>query len=473
MNDLDREESPETDSSPVGDSSQKWPSQRLASLPPPLPAWPEAWAAADKECLWHPFTPMQSWCADDFEPPIIVSAKGAWLEDARGQKYIDGNSSIWTNIHGHNHPKINAAIQKQMEAFAHTSFLGATHPEAIQLALELVSLFPPQTLARVFYTDNGSTSMECAMRMVLQFFAQNGEPQRRQFVAFENAYHGDTLGAASVGASEIFFRHVRRFGYTSHKISSIQDLFKLPEPETVAAIIIEPLIQGTAGMRRWPEGMLQTLREWCDVYGPMLIFDEVMTGFGRTGTLFACEQEEVLPDILALAKGLTGGYLPLGALLTTQRIFDGFLGAAAAQRTLYYGHSYCGNALGCAAARANLRIFRDEKVLDAVQARAITLEWLLMERVGPLSDVLRITTLGLIAGIEVAAGSAAGSVGAATNAKYLLSRGARICVAARKHGLFTRPIGNVIVLMPPLCITDDELHIAVEAIRLAILETRE
>ena len=323
--------------------------------------------AADKAHLWHPFTQMSEWCAPGHEPLVLARGEGALLRDSEGREYIDGNSSIWTNIHGHNHPKINAAIRDQLERVAHTSFLGFTNPPAIRLASELVSLFSPGTLTRVFYSDDGSTAIEVALKMAAQYWQLRGEPQRKNFVAFSNAYHGDTMGAASLGGVKIFHDRFAAWQFPVEHVSGVREL---QNPVSIAAVVIEPLIQGAAGMRLWPRGMLAELRRWCDTNDVLLIADEVMTGFGRTGTMFACEQEKVVPDFIALAKGLTGGYMPLAATLTTEKIFSAFLGTLAEQKTLYYGHSYTGNQLGCAAALASLAIFREENTLGALQKKS-------------------------------------------------------------------------------------------------------
>ena len=274
------------------------------------------WIEADKRHCWHPFTPQSAWAVDEHEPLVLVRGEGAWLWDSEGRKYFDGNSSIWTNIHGHQHPVLNEALRKQAEAVAHTSYLGFANPRASELAEKLVSFFPANTLERVFFSDNGSTAVEVAMKMSLQFWMQSGEPKRSRFVAFANPYHGDTMGAASLGGVSRFFERFRKFGVEVDFVSSLDELAQLQLDE-VAAVIIEPLIQGVNEMRPWPKGMLKALRDHCDAAGMHLILDEVMTGFGRTGTMFACEQESVVPDFLCLAKGLTGGYMPMAATLTT------------------------------------------------------------------------------------------------------------------------------------------------------------
>ncbi len=417
--------------------------------------------AADKQHLWHPFTQMRDWCAPGHEPLLLVEGEGAILRDSEGREYIDGNSSIWTNLHGHNHPKINAAIREQLDRVAHTSFLGFTNPPAIRLAEELVKIAPP-SLTRVFYSDDGSTAIEVAVKMAVQYWQLAGEPRRQRFVAFENAYHGDTLGAASLGGVKLFHERFAAHCFPIDRVSSIEELNRIDDPGTLAAVVIEPLIQGAAGMRLWPRGMLAQLRAWCDAHGALLIADEVMTGFGRTGSMFACEQENVAPDFLALAKGITGGYMPLAATLTSGKVFGAFLGTFEEQKTLYYGHSYCGNQLGCAAALASLAIFREENVLANLQPKIQLLAGLL-EPIARMRHVAEVRQRGFIAGIELQRDGR-------TPFDPAAQTGARVCLAARRHGLLTRPIRDVIVLMPPYCVSDQQLTQAVSAIERAISE---
>jgi len=413
---------------------------------------PAALAELEKRHSWHPFTPMQAWTAEEHEPVMIESGQGCVLRDQHGREYLDGNASIWTNIHGHNHPAINAAIAAQLGKVAHTSFLGFSHGPAALLAKALVDLLPGGKMERVFFSDDGSTAIECAVRMALQFWRQNGRPERDTIVAFDRAYHGDTLGAASLGGIPTFKGSANQFGYRVVRVQSLDEL-REQSPERLAAVIIEPLIQGVANMRLWPKGMLRELNAWCGQNDVFLILDEVMTGFGRTGKMFACLHEDVVPDFLCLAKGLTGGYLPLAATLTTKRVFEGFHGP---ENTFYYGHSYTANPLGCAAALASLRVFRDEAVLEHLEPKIALLAELLAE-LQPVPGVLATRQLGLIAGIDLA-----GPAGT----------GAAVCLAARQHGLLTRPIQNTLVLMPPLCVTVPELRQMVNAIRSALEESR-
>ena len=339
---------------------------------------------------------------------------------------------------------------------AHTSFLGFSNPPAALLARELVHLFPANTLSKVFYSDNGSTAMEAAVRMALQYWKQNGRPERDMILSFDQAYHGDTLGAASLGGISLFKGSANQFGYAVERVGNLAALEALADDvvSKIAAVVIEPLMQGAAGMRLWPQGMLKQLRAWCDERDIFLILDEVMTGFGRTGKMFACEHEGVVPDFIAFAKGLSGGYLPLAATMTTQRVFDGFLGDPSEGRTFFYGHSYTGNQLGCAAALASLEIFREDQLLHSLPSKIATLQKLL-EPLGKSPHIREIRQCGMMAGVEL---------------KSDTPIGARVCLAARRHGLLTRPIVNTIVLMPPLCINDDEMALMTSALTHAIDE---
>lgn len=413
-------------------------------------------AELDKAHVWHPFTQMADWIAPGHQPLILTSGRGAWLEDSLGRRYLDGNSSIWTNIHGHNHPVLNQAIRDQLERVAHTSFLGFTNPVAPKLAARLLNLLPGSGLTKVFYSDDGSTAIEVAIKMAVQYFLQTERSKKLRFISFENAYHGDTLGASSLGGISVFHEKFRSHHFPVTQIDSVESLAGI-DPSGIAAVVIEPMVQGAAGMRLWPNGTLKSLRRWCDENEVFLIFDEVMTGFGRTGKFFGCQHEDVFPDFMAIAKGLTGGYLPLAATLTTDRVFAAFLGSA--QRTFYYGHSYCGNPLGCAAALANLDIFESERVLERLQPKIAYLATRLRS-LEQLPNVREVRKAGFIAGIEV--GRSDGTPFDATE-----QIGVRICLAARCHQLLTRPIRDVIVLMLPLCVSLQEIDHAVKAVEQA------
>lgn len=418
------------------------------------------WVELDRAHCWHPFTRQAEWCAQGHEPLVIVRGKGSWLWDSRGNRYLDGNSSIWTNVHGHAHPVMNAAIREQLENVAHTSFLGFTHPLAAELAARLCGFFPENSLERVFFSDDGSTAIECALKMAVQYRQQTGEPARNGFVAFANGYHGDTLGAASLGGVGRFFERFRGSGFPVQHVSSMSELRDLASGE-IAAVVIEPLIQGVNEMRPWSGGMLSELRKWCDENGVHLILDEVMTGFGRTGSMFACQQEDVIPDFLCLAKGLTGGYLPLAATLTTGKIYDAFLGTP--DRAFYYGHSYTANPLGCAAALASLEIFEQEETLTHLPGKIAHLAAGLAELKSRQPLIHEIRQCGFIAGIELRRPD---------GEKFPLSErfGEAVCLAARAHGLLTRPILDTVVLMPPLATSLAEIDHAVRALDLALSE---
>jgi adenosylmethionine---8-amino-7-oxononanoate aminotransferase len=403
---------------------------------------------ADKAHCWHPFTRQAEWCHPAHEPVMIARAEGVWLFDTNGKKYLDGNSSIWTNIHGHCRPEITAAISKQAATLDHSSYLGLGHPLASELAERLISFFPNSRLERVFFSDNGSTAVEVALKMSLQSRLQTGQEKRNRFVAFHNAYHGDTLGAASLGGVDRFFSRFRNLGFECEFVASLAELENL-DPSALSAVIIEPLIQGVNEMRPWPVGMLEELRGWTSAYGVHLILDEVMTGFGRTGKMFACQHEDVIPDFLCLAKGLTGGTLPLAATLTTASVYEAFLGSA--ERAFYYGHSYTANPIGCAAALASLKIFEDDQVIPQLAAKISHMEKKLKELAADCEAVVEIRQCGLIAGIELQKGL-----------------GEKVIRAAREHGLISRNILDTIIFMPPLSISEAEMNFGLVALTTSI-----
>jgi adenosylmethionine-8-amino-7-oxononanoate aminotransferase len=378
---------------------------------------------------------------------MIVRAEGVWLWDSNGNKYLDGNSSIWTNIHGHCRPEIAEAIAKQAATLDHSSYLGLGHPLASELAEKLVSYFPEKTLERVFFSDNGSTAVEVALKMSLQSRMQTGQGKRTRFIAFDNAYHGDTLGAASLGGVNRFFSRFRNLGFETEFVSSMNDLESV-DSSTVTAVVIEPLIQGVNQMRPWPEGMLGKLREWTATNGIHLILDEVMTGFGRTGTMFACQRENVIPDFLCLAKGLTGGTVPLAATLTTGAVYDAFLGSP--ENAFYYGHSYTANPIGCAAALASLNLFETDEIFLHLPTKISHLSDCLEKLRRTRNDIVEIRQCGLSAGIEFSAGM-----------------GDWIVRNCREHGLITRNILDTVVLMPPLSISLEEIDHAMNCLAIA------
>jgi len=422
----------------------------------------EHWIAADQAHCWHPFTRQDDWVrGEPADPLVLVEGDGSWLVDSEGKRYIDGNASIWTNVHGHKHPLINQAIIDQLGKVAHTSYLGFANPRASELAERLCAMFPPKTLERVFFSDDGSTAVECALKMEIQYRIQTGQPERVHFIAFDQAYHGDTMGAASLGGVGEFFDQFRKFGFPVKHLGGLDDLEALDHEviEKTAAVIIEPLIQGVNQIRPWPKGMLAKLRQWCDRHGVHLILDEVMTGFGRTGKMFACQHEEVIPDYLCLAKGLSGGYLPLAATMVRGEIYNAFLGGA--DKALYYGHSYTANQLGCAAGLASLRVFEQEQTLEQLPQK---IEFL-SEQLAKLADdeplVYEVRQCGMIAGIELR-----GRDGQPFDKQWRI--GEKVSVMAREYQVLTRPILDTLVVMPPLSISIDEIDILCSGLASAI-----
>ena len=397
------------------------------------------WVSIDHAHSWHPFTDQESWESE--LPVVICRGEGSWLFDIEGKRYLDANSSIWTNIHGHSHPVIVKAIQDQAAKLCHSSYLGLANDKASELAEKLCSFFPG-SLERCFFSDDGSTALEVAFKMSLQWRQQNGAPERTGIIAFENAYHGDTLGAASVGGVSRFIKGYGEAGLEVYRVGSLEDLLALPEVvvRAASAVVIEPLIQGVNQMRLWPVGMLAELRDWATERGVHLILDEVMTGFGRIGKMFACQKEGVIPDFLCLAKGLSGGTMPLAVTLTTREIYEGFKGL---DRTFFYGHSYTGNALGCAAALASLSIFEAENTLGSVETKAAYLE----RELGEIPWIQEVRRVGLVLGFNIE------------------GCGQEFCRKLRERGVLTRPILNTIVIMPPLSVTMDELKFLIEAIK--------
>lgn len=424
----------------------------------------------DKSCLWHPFTQMKEWYEE--EPLIITEGKGSFLKDVHGRWYIDGVSSLWVTVHGHGKEEINRAIIEQVGKISHSTLLGLTHPPAIELARKLIGI-TPEGLSRVFYSDNGSTAVEIALKIAYQYWQHRGVKGKKRFIALRHAYHGDTVGAVSVGGIDLFhkifapllFKTYRvptpycyrcELGKTfpSCRISCLREAEAIigVHREQIAGLIIEPLVQGAGGMIISPPGYLRGIRRLCKKHRVLMIADEVATGFGRTGRMFACEHEGVSPDILCLAKGITGGYLPLAATLTTEHIYSAFLGTYREYKTFFHGHTYSGNQLACEAALANLALFRKEKILSRMQRSEGLLRKGLAE-IGELSHVGDIRQKGYMVGIELVKNRR-------NREPYPLAekRGMRVCSRAREKGLIIRPLGNVIVLMPPLSISRQELR---------------
>ncbi|MBN2210624.1 MAG: adenosylmethionine--8-amino-7-oxononanoate transaminase [Sedimentisphaerales bacterium] len=421
----------------------------------------------DHHYLWHPFTPMRLWLEE--KPLIIQRGEGVYLYDTEGRRYIDGISSLWCNIHGHNHPRINKAICTQVEKIAHSTLLGLSSQPSVELAKKLVDI-APAGLTRVFYSDAGATAVEIALKMAFQYWRNIGQSQRQQFIALRQSYHGDTIGSVSVGGIDIFHRifgpltfaahfcdlpHPYRFEGSAqecrdHSLEQMRSLLQTYH-KSIAAIIVEPLVQGAAGIIVHPQGFLDGVRKLADEFGVLLIIDEVATGFGRTGKMFACEHEDVAPDLMCLAKGITGGYLPLAATLASEKVFDAFLREPSAETTFYHGHTYTGNALACAAALGSLAVFEEEKTPAGLDVKIKLLNKRL-NRMKPLRIVGDVRQCGMMAGIELV-----DNKDQKTSFDYTARIGAHLCQAMRQRGLILRPLGDVIVIMPPLVISTETL----------------
>lgn len=390
---------------------------------------------------------MKDWAQDG--PLVIDRAQGVYLFDTDGKRYIDGVSSLWVNVHGHRHKAIDAALKKQIAKVSHSTFLGLANTPAVELAKELVAI-APKGLAKVFYSDNGSTAVEIALKMAYQYWQNTGRTSKHTLVHLSNSYHGDTLGSVSVGGIDLFHKVYRGLTFKTHGLKghgweAVKEFEQLLKKRSgrVAALVVEPLIQGAAGMLVWPKGALKEFRRLCSTYDVFLIADEVATGFGRTGKMFACQHEGVGPDFLCLAKGITGGYLPLAATLTTKKVYDGFMFDYKDQKTFFHGHTYTGNPLACAAALANLEIFRKERTL-AKLAPSIKFLAKRLKMFYNLPSVVDVRQCGFMAGIEL-------------KGRWQDRAGARVCQEARKYGVILRPLGNVVVIMPPLSISLKEL----------------
>ena len=438
----------------------------------------------DQRALWHPFTQMSDWL--DGHPVVIERGEGNYLIDTEGNRYLDGVSSLWVNLHGHDHPILRARIHEQLDRIAHSTLLGLAGVPSIELAAKLVQIAPPG-LTRVFFSDNGSTAVEVALKIAFQHWQQKSEETRvrTRFVALRDAYHGDTLGAVAVGGIERFHEAFRPLVFDVlraqnaycyrcpyglelatcgiHCLESLEALLAKHGHET-AAVVVEPLLQAAAGMLLLPDGWLRRVRELCDRHGTLLILDEVATGFGRTGKMFACQHENVSPDLLAIAKGMTGGFLPLGATLASEEIFSSFLAPTHASRQFFHGHSFTGNALGCAAALANLEIFEKEQVLERVERTGAHLGRRLedLRKHAAVGDIRR---RGLMAGIELVRDRA---TRAAFDPRDRV--GHLVCTAIRRHGIILRPLADTVVVMPPLSVDEAEIDAIVDALSESIAE---
>jgi adenosylmethionine-8-amino-7-oxononanoate transaminase len=413
---------------------------------------------ADKRYLWHPFTQMAGWA--ETEPVIIEAGDGFYLIDTENRRYIDGVSSLWCNVHGHRVKKLDDAIAEQIGKISHSTLLGLGQNKSIELAEILVEI-SPDGLEKVFYSDSGATSVEIALKMAYQYYQNIGQKRRTKFIALENSYHGDTIGAVSVGGMELFhsiFRpllfetfftpspHPYRFDGDSGQcldycLEKLESSLKSHAGE-IAAVIVEPLVQGAGGIIVHPKGFLKGVSELAKKYDVLLIADEVATGFGRTGKMFACETEDVSPDIMCIAKGLTGGYLPLAATLATEEIFNAFLGQADEYKTFCHGHTYTGNALCCAAAVASLELFSKNKIIESLPTK-IELMKKYFEKIAKLPFVGDCRQYGLMGGIEIVKNK-----DTKESFDYEQAVGAKLCAAMRSKGAMMRPLGDVIVLMP-------------------------
>ena len=444
----------------------------ITTVPDPTLQELQRW---DREVYWHAFTQMF-----EYVPLMIDRAEGCVLIDVEGREYLDGVSSLWCNVHGHRHPKIDAAIREQLDRVAHCTSLGASCTTTVRLAKRIVDIAPPG-LQHVFFSDSGATAVEVALKMAIQYWQQcdDPKPQKTKFVALDEAYHGDTLGAVSVGGMDRFHAIFRPLlfdvlrvetpradrlplGVTSdgacqHYLQGVERTLA-EYGDTVAAFVLEPLVQGAAGIVVHPPGYLAGVRELTRKYGVLLIADEVAVGIGRTGRMFACEHEGVTPDILCLAKGITGGYLPLAATLSTDKLYRAFLGEHAELKTFFHGHTYGGNPLAAAAAIATLDLFEEEQTLQAMAPKIARLEQCLA-RLAEHPHVVRVRQRGLMAGIELTEDRSAD-----LPYPWQQQRGMRVCRHALSHGVWLRPLGDVIVVMPPLAIELPQLDQIMDAI---------
>lgn len=438
----------------------------------------------DRDYVWHPFTQMQEWEAQT--PIVIARGEGSYLIDIEGNRYLDGVASIWTNVHGHCRKEINEAVKAQVDTLEHSTLLGLANDKSALLAKRLVDI-APSGLCKVFYSDNGSTAVEIAVKMAFQYQQQRGGKysKKTKFISFKNAYHGDTIGAVSVGGIDIFHAVFRPLLFPTIQAPSpycyrcglggsgnsgncnrlcLQELERLmaEHANETAGLVIEPLVQAAGGIIVQPPGFIGKVRELCDRYDILMIADEVAVGFGRTGAMFACLQEGVTPDIMALSKGITAGYLPLAATMTTRKVYDAFLGEYKDLKTFFHGHTFTGNPIACAAALASLDLFEQGRLLEKLSAKIDYLAQRLaaltqMENVGDVRQA------GMIGGIELVKCKE-------TREPYPWEEkvGLRVCLEARKHGLFLRPLGNVIVIFPPLSISITELEVLMDGIEASI-----
>lgn len=436
---------------------------------------------SDKRFIWHPFTQMREWLNE--KPVIISEGRDCFIKDIYGNWYLDGVSSLWVNIHGHRKKEIDDAVKEQIGSIAHSTMLGLSNAPAIRLAERLVKILN-SSLNKVFYSDNGSTAVEVALKMAFQYWIHKGANSKTSFLSLNNAYHGDTIGAVSVGGIDIFHNAFGPLLFKTYKAPSpycyrceldanypgcrLKCLNRMEEilnenSERIAAVIIEPCVQAAGGMIVAPVDYLKGVRALCTKYDVLMIADEVATGFGRTGRMFACEHEGVVPDIMCISKGITGGYIPLAATIATDEIYNAFLGEFRELKTFFHGHSYTGNPLGCAAALACLDIFGKEETLKKSKPKIEMLESLLMDT-SKLDHVGNVRNMGMMAGIELVKDKS-------TKEPYLWEDkiGWRVVHHARANGVFIRPLGNIIVIMPPLAISIENIEQLMEVIRSGII----
>ena len=418
---------------------------------------------ADKRHLWHPYTAMARYI-EETNPLVVARAAGSRLYDVDGRSYIDGNASWWTSLLGHNHPRLVEALRDQASALCHTSLAGVTHEGAALFAEELVQVAPPG-LTRVFLSDNGSTAVEAAIKLCVQYWAQNGAPERTRFVSLKGAFHGETLGVSALGGMPEFRAPFEPLMFECAHLASPADGLEVALRELereleanaarTAAIVLEPLVQGASGMRIYDKAYLVRARELADAFGVLLVLDEVFTGYGRTGPMWAADQAAIVPDVLCSAKGLSGGLLPFAATLTTERIFAGFLGNDS--RAFFYGHTFAGNPLGARVAREVLKVYREEGVLERARPKAQRLQDA-FAKLAELDHVKNVRTLGMIAALDLA-----GEQG------YLERSGWRVYEEALRRGAYVRPLGQVVYLTPPLNISDADLDELLEIVQASVL----
>lgn len=435
----------------------------------------------DKRHVWHPFTQMQEWERD--EQIVVARGEGCWLIDTDGNRYLDGVASMWTNVHGHCRRELNDALKEQVDRLEHSTLLGLASEQSIILAARLAEI-TPTGLDRFFYSDNGSTAMEVAVKMAYQYQVHSGQPERSRFITFRNAYHGDTLGAVSVGGIGIYHSTFKplmfetlqapapycyrcelgcnRLSCSMECVDALEEVMR-ENAGLVAGLVIEPLVQGAGGMIVQPAGFLTRVRELCDRYDILMIADEVATGFGRTGAMFACHHESVVPDIMAISKGIAAGYLPLAATVTGDKVYSAFLGSYSELKTFFHGHTFTGNPLACAVALKSLQLFQQDNLLAELQPKIARLKHGLNEFTA-LPHVGDVRQCGFAAGVELVENRETG-----TPYPWEERVGIRVCLEARKRGVFSRPLGNTIVIFPPLVISDSELdlllNVLMESIR--------